>query len=133
VAVEAGRLTLARLDTLEAQGKSYAFEATLASQSLVRRLERLRSAGYTIHVAYLWLPTVDLARVAERSAWAATMCQRRPYVDAFSAAGSTSSRGTEDWRTHGTFTTRLPSAGHGSSRRVDASRPPRYATSGNGG
>ena len=68
VAVEAGRLTLARLNTLEAQGKSFAFEATLASLSLVRRLERLRSVGYTVHVAYLWLPTVDLAlaRVAER-------------------------------------------------------------------
>jgi predicted ABC-type ATPase len=68
VAVEAGRLTLARLDTLEAQARSFAFEATLASQALARRLERLRAGGYRVHVVYLWLPTVDLAlaRVAER-------------------------------------------------------------------
>jgi hypothetical protein len=40
----------------------------LASLSFVRRLQRLRSVGYTIHVVYLSLPTVDfaLARVAER-------------------------------------------------------------------
>ena len=68
VAIEAGRLTLARLDTLQAQGKSFAFESTLASQGLVGRLERLKAAGYTLHVVYLWLPTVDLAlaRVAAR-------------------------------------------------------------------
>lgn len=68
VAVEAGRLTLARLDALEAQGRSFAFEATLASQTLARRLERLSANGYRVHVVYLWLPTVDLAlaRVAER-------------------------------------------------------------------
>jgi predicted ABC-type ATPase len=68
VAVEAGRLTLARLDTLERQRRSFAFEATLASQTLARRLARLKDGGYRVHVVYLWLPTVDLAlaRVAER-------------------------------------------------------------------
>ena len=68
VAVEAGRLTLARLGALEAQGKSFAFEATQASNGLARRLARLRAHGYRVHVVYLWLPTVDLAlaRVAER-------------------------------------------------------------------
>jgi predicted ABC-type ATPase len=68
VAVEAGRLTLARLDALQAQGKSFAFEATLAGRGLIGRLRRLRASGYTIHVVYLWLPTVDLAlaRVSER-------------------------------------------------------------------
>ena len=68
VAIDAGRITLARLDVLESQGKSFAFEATLASQGLARRLERLKGRGYLVHVVYLWLPTVDLAlaRVAER-------------------------------------------------------------------
>jgi predicted ABC-type ATPase len=68
VAVEAGRLTLSRLDALEAQHKRFAFEATLASHGLVRRLARLKDGGYTVHVVFLWLPTVDLAlaRVAER-------------------------------------------------------------------
>ncbi len=68
VAMDAGRITLARLDTLESQGRSFAFEATLASQGLARRLERLKGRGYLVHIVYLWLPDVQLAlaRVAER-------------------------------------------------------------------
>ena len=68
VAIEAGRLTLERLDALEHQRASFAFESTLASHGLVRRLERLRQSGYGVHVVCLWLPTVDLAlaRVADR-------------------------------------------------------------------
>ena len=68
VAVEAGRIMLARLDALEVAGKSFAFEATLASHGLARRLARLRGLGYRVHVVFLWLPTVELAlaRVAER-------------------------------------------------------------------
>lgn len=60
----AGKSTAA----LEQQGRSFAFEATLASQTLARRLERLKDCGYRVHVVYLWLPSVDLAlaRVAER-------------------------------------------------------------------
>lgn len=67
-ALEAGRIMLARLDTLEAQRKSFAVESTLSGQSLARRLEGLKARGYRAHVVYLWLPTVDLAlaRVAER-------------------------------------------------------------------
>ena len=68
VAMDAGRITLTRLDALESQQKSFAFEATLASQGLARRLERLKGRSYLVHIVYLWLPTVELAlaRVAER-------------------------------------------------------------------
>lgn len=68
VALEAGRIMLKRLDDLESQGKSFAFESTLASQALARRLERLKKRAYGIHIVYLWLPTAELAiaRVAER-------------------------------------------------------------------
>jgi predicted ABC-type ATPase len=68
VAVEAGRITLQRLSALEAQRKSFAFESTLASQGLARRLDRLKQSGYRVHILYLWLPTVELAlaRVAAR-------------------------------------------------------------------
>lgn len=68
VAIEAGRITLARLDALASQRQSFAFESTLASRSLARRLKGLKNADYTVHVVYLWLPDVDLAvaRVAER-------------------------------------------------------------------
>jgi predicted ABC-type ATPase len=68
VAIEAGRLTVARLDELEDQRRSFAFESTLSSHGLARRLARLSAAGYRVHIVYLWLPTVDLAlaRVADR-------------------------------------------------------------------
>jgi predicted ABC-type ATPase len=68
VALDAGRIMLRRLDELEEQHKSFAFEATLASQALARRLARLQTHGYAVHIVFLWLPTADLAiaRVAER-------------------------------------------------------------------
>jgi predicted ABC-type ATPase len=68
VALEAGRITLKRLDDLEAQGRSFAFESTLSSHALAHRLARLREGGYKVHIVYLWLPTADLAvaRVADR-------------------------------------------------------------------
>jgi predicted ABC-type ATPase len=68
VAVEAGRIMLKRLDDLESQGKSFAFESTLAGHAHARRLERLKQRAYRIHIVYLWLPTAELAiaRVAER-------------------------------------------------------------------
>jgi predicted ABC-type ATPase len=68
VALDAGRIMLRRLDELEDQRKGFAFEATLASQALARRLARLKTRAYTVHIVFLWLPTPDLAiaRVAQR-------------------------------------------------------------------
>jgi predicted ABC-type ATPase len=68
VALEAGRIMLKRLDDLESQGKSFAFESTLASLALAPRLERMKNHAYRIHIVFLWLPTAELAiaRVAER-------------------------------------------------------------------
>jgi predicted ABC-type ATPase len=67
-AIEAGRIMLRRLDHLAAARVSFAFESTLASKGLARRLEAFQAIGYKTHVLYLWLPTVELAlaRVAER-------------------------------------------------------------------
>ena len=68
VALDAGRIMLRRLDELGDQRKTFAFESTLASQVLARRLERLKQHGYLVRLVYLWLPRVELAlaRVAER-------------------------------------------------------------------
>jgi predicted ABC-type ATPase len=68
VALDAGRIMLRRLDELGDQRKTFAFESTLASQVLARRLERLKQHGYVVYLVYLWLPRVELAlaRVAER-------------------------------------------------------------------
>jgi predicted ABC-type ATPase len=69
VAIQAGRIMLQRLDDLAAAHTSFAFETTLASRSFAPFLRRLRSEGYTVHVAYVWLRSPELAksRVAERA------------------------------------------------------------------
>ena len=67
-AIAAGRVMLARLRELAAQRVSFAFETTLASRSFAPWLRDLATAGYDIHMLFLWLPSADFAldRVAER-------------------------------------------------------------------
>ena len=69
VALEAGRVMLKHLHELASQGKDFAFETTLASRSFARWLARLRrESDYRFHLAYLWLPSAEMAvgRVAGR-------------------------------------------------------------------
>jgi len=68
VAIAAGRLMLDRVHALARERRDFAFETTLASRSFAPWLRELQTEGYTFHLVYLWLPTVELAvaRVAER-------------------------------------------------------------------
>src|SRR5580658_714836 len=68
VALEAGRIMLARLKELAAQKADFAFETTLATRSYAPWLRKLKAAGYEIHLLFLWLPNADtaVARVADR-------------------------------------------------------------------
>lgn len=68
VALAAGRVMLARLRTLAAARMSFAFETTLASRNFAPWLRTLRGQGFRVHLAFLSLPSADLAvaRVAER-------------------------------------------------------------------
>jgi len=69
VAIEAGRIMLRRLDALASARVDFAFEATLASRSFAPWIARLRrERGYRFHLAFLWLPSADMAirRVAGR-------------------------------------------------------------------
>jgi predicted ABC-type ATPase len=68
VAIAAGRLMLDRVRELARERRDFAFETTLSSRSFAPWLKELRTDGYTFHLVYLWLPTVELAlaRVAER-------------------------------------------------------------------
>jgi len=66
VALAAGRIMLERVRELAREGRD--FETTLASRSFAPWLRALQGgSGYTFHLVYLWLPTVDLsiATVAE--------------------------------------------------------------------
>ena len=68
MAIAAGRLMLGRIRALGAARMDFAFETTLASKTFAPRLTRLRESGYRFHLAFLSLPSPDLAvaRVAER-------------------------------------------------------------------
>jgi predicted ABC-type ATPase len=68
VAFAAGRAMLTRLRALAAARESFAFETTLAGRNFGPWLRGLRSQGFRVHLAFLSLPTADLAvaRVADR-------------------------------------------------------------------
>lgn len=68
-AIEAGRIMLRRLRQVADEGKDFSFETTLASRSFAPWIARLRrERNYRFHLAYLWLPSPELAvsRVGER-------------------------------------------------------------------
>lgn len=66
--LQAGRTFFAALDAHIRQGASFVVESTLAGQGFVRIMERLQEAGYTVVLAFLFLPSpeVCIERVAER-------------------------------------------------------------------
>lgn len=70
VALQAGRVMLARLRELVAAEQDFAFETTMASRSFVPFLRDCIAKGYTAHLLFVWLESPDLAieRVAHRVA-----------------------------------------------------------------
>jgi predicted ABC-type ATPase len=68
IAVQAGRLMLARLRTLATERADFAFETTLATRFYAKWLRELQATGYAVQVVYFWLksPELAVARVAER-------------------------------------------------------------------
>ena len=68
VEAAAGRLMLAEINRLAAQGRSFAFETTLAGRSYLRRIDRWRRDGYHVVLVYLSLgsPEDAVRRVAQR-------------------------------------------------------------------
>ena len=70
VALQAGRVMLARLRELVESNQDFAFETTMASRSFAPFLRDCVSKGYTVHLLFVWLKSPDLAieRVAHRVA-----------------------------------------------------------------
>ena len=85
VAIEAGRVMLARLRALARAREDFAYETTLASRSFARWLRDLRDSGYRAHLVFLSLPSADLAvaRVAQppRAAAMTSAEDRRPPAE----------------------------------------------------
>jgi predicted ABC-type ATPase len=67
-AFAAGRRMIERMRELVREGRSFAFESTLAGKSYVPMLEGCRADGWRISLYYFWLPTPEhsIARVARR-------------------------------------------------------------------
>jgi len=61
-AIEAGRLMLRRIRELRRRGESFAFETTLATRTYAPFLRDAQAAGYVVHLIYVWLQNVELAR-----------------------------------------------------------------------
>lgn len=70
MAIQAGRLMLARLRTLANSSADFAFETTLAARTFVPFLRECQTKNYTINLIYFWLLSPELAieRVARRVA-----------------------------------------------------------------
>ena len=60
-AFRAGRLMLEEIDRHASQGRSFAFETTLAGLGYVRRIRRWRSESYEVKLIYLPLATPEEA------------------------------------------------------------------------
>ena len=66
--IEAGRLMLAKINQMAALKRTFAIETTLAGRSYLTMFKRLKARSYSMHLFYLWLPSVNMAiqRVADR-------------------------------------------------------------------
>jgi len=67
-AIQAGRLMLARIESLARARTDFGFETTLAGRSWLPMLQELKQQGYRLNLFFLWLPSAELAisRVQER-------------------------------------------------------------------
>ena len=68
VRIEAGREALRRIDLLLAKGDSFAIESTLSGNTYVKVIERAKSLGYMVVIAYVFVdsPKVCIKRIGER-------------------------------------------------------------------
>ncbi len=67
-AFRAGRLMLGEIERWARHRVDFGFETTLSGRTQMNVILDLRKAGYTVHVYFLWVPTVRLAlsRIRER-------------------------------------------------------------------
>ncbi len=62
VAIEAGRLMLARIDELLKSQQDFSFETTLSTRSFVTTINTAREKGYYITLIFFWLESIQLAK-----------------------------------------------------------------------
>jgi predicted ABC-type ATPase len=59
--LRAGRAVLERIGEFTQAKRDFAFETTLSGRGYVALLRRMKTAGFRLHMFYLWIPTADLA------------------------------------------------------------------------
>lgn len=62
VSLQAGRIMLARIKELIAQGGTFAFETTLAAKSYRSTILKAQQKGYVVILIFFWLESVELAK-----------------------------------------------------------------------
>ena len=60
--IEAGRITLNRIEQLLQRGEDFAIETTLAGKCYVGVIKKAQSNGYKVSLIFIWLNTPQLAR-----------------------------------------------------------------------
>ena len=60
--IKAGRLLLAQIKDFIDEGVDFAFETTFAGKTYFPLVKEIKESGYSVHVFFLWIPDVKLAR-----------------------------------------------------------------------
>lgn len=60
--IRAGRLMLSRMKELLAEGNSFAFETTLATQSYASLIKKAKTSDYSVTLLFLALDSIELAK-----------------------------------------------------------------------
>jgi predicted ABC-type ATPase len=66
--LRAGRVVLERISEFTGAGADFAFETTLSGRAYVPLVQRVKKAGFQVHMFYLWIPDSELAllRIRDR-------------------------------------------------------------------
>ena len=60
--IKAGRLLLSEIDRFISHKDNFAFETTLAGKAYVNLIKEAKSKGYSVHIFFLWIPSLQLAK-----------------------------------------------------------------------
>jgi len=60
--IKAGRLLLEQIHQFIEKGADFAIESTLAGKSYVPLLQKIKESDYSIHIFFLWIPDIKLAK-----------------------------------------------------------------------
>ena len=60
--IKAGKLLLKEIDRFISYKEDFAFETTLAGKAYINLIKEAKSKGYSVHILFLWIPSLQLAK-----------------------------------------------------------------------